>query len=102
MGALDAFTASQDDDKAEVMVRGTHEVTLRIYEPYRVHKWWKPDVQAGRRLLARFRVRPSLPAVPAPEVFACTVDDRCSAVEGPLRYPDEHKGYTKPSHRAYR
>ena len=57
MGALDAYEDPHAEDKADLMVRGTHEVTLRIYEPYRVHKHWKHDVQAGRQLLGRFRVR---------------------------------------------
>ena len=57
MGALDAYSDPAAEDKAELMVRGTHEVTLRIYEPYRLHKWWKPDVVSGRQLLKRFTVR---------------------------------------------
>lgn len=57
MGALRAAEDANAVDKADLMVRSTHEVTLRIYEPYRVHKLWKPSVRAGRRLLTSFRVR---------------------------------------------
>ncbi|KAK9801866.1 hypothetical protein WJX73_003752 [Symbiochloris irregularis] len=60
MGALRAVEDAHAVDQADLMVRSTHEVTLRIYEPYRVHKLWKPSsIVAG--LLAHMRSTDPLP-----------------------------------------
>ena len=59
MGALDSvLDSSQGDstDKADILLRSTHEVMQRLYEPWRQHKLYKGDVRKGNVMLARFQV----------------------------------------------
>ena len=60
MGALDGLVIENqppDSDKADILLRSTHEVMQRIHEPWRQHKLYRSDVRAGYAVLAKFRVR---------------------------------------------